>query len=70
VCGVKVSDTLSEFLNFPDLNLLMCGLLADCGNAAYTEGAAGAQVLPNVRVLESIACSFPGVMIVIHGRGI
>lgn len=50
VCSVRVSDTVSEFLNFPDLNLLMCGLLADCGNAAYTEGAAGAQVPPNVRV--------------------
>ncbi len=44
VCGIKVSDALSEFLNFPDLNLLMCGLLADCGNAAYTDGATGGEV--------------------------
>lgn len=44
VCGVKISDTLSDFLNFPDLNLLVCGLLADCGNTAYVEGATGGQV--------------------------
>lgn len=35
---------MATFLNFPSLNLFMCGMLADCSNSAYVEGAADAQV--------------------------
>lgn len=41
ICGVKLSPALSDFLNFPNLNLLMCGLVADCGNPAYIAGGGG-----------------------------
>ncbi len=42
ICGVSLSQQLEDFLNFPNLNLLLCGLLADCTNVAFTEGVAGA----------------------------
>lgn len=48
VCGVKVSSGLSDFLNFPNLNLLVCGLLSDCTNTAYTAGVTGGQVWINL----------------------
>ena len=38
---MKLSPALSDFLNFPNLNLLMCGLVADCGNSAYIAGGGG-----------------------------
>jgi hypothetical protein len=58
VCGLKVSAALSDFLNFPNLNLLMCGLLADCGNPAYIAGGGGQvwfQLLPP-RCLRTCRC--------------
>jgi len=42
ICGVALSQQLEDFLNFPNLNLLLCGLLADCTNVGFAEGAAGA----------------------------
>ena len=41
VCGIPLSPMLEDFLNFPNLNLLLCGLLADCTNVAYTDGTVG-----------------------------
>ena len=41
VCGVALSQPLQDFLNFPNLNLLFCGLLADCSNVAFTSGTVG-----------------------------
>ena len=41
ICGVSLSQQLEDFLNFPNLNLLLCGLLADCTNIAYTDGTVG-----------------------------
>ena len=38
---MALSQQLEDFLNFPNLNLLLCGLLADCTNVAFTEGTVG-----------------------------
>ena len=41
MCGIPLSQPLQDFLNFPNLNLLLCGLLADCSNAAALAGTVG-----------------------------
>ena len=36
-----MSPKLVDFLNFPTLQLLYCGLLADCSNVGFTAGTPG-----------------------------
>eukprot|EP00208_Stichococcus_sp_RCC1054_P006162 CAMPEP_0206137638 /NCGR_PEP_ID=MMETSP1473-20131121/2729_1 /ASSEMBLY_ACC=CAM_ASM_001109 /TAXON_ID=1461547 /ORGANISM="Stichococcus sp, Strain RCC1054" /LENGTH=705 /DNA_ID=CAMNT_0053530825 /DNA_START=617 /DNA_END=2734 /DNA_ORIENTATION=- len=60
VCGVKLSTSMATFLNFPSLNLFMCGMLADCSNSAYVEGAADAQDEQLVITIEKQSASTRG----------